>query len=221
MKAVGYYRVSTAKQGRSGLGLESQQAMVRDFCQREGLDLINEQTEVESGSGFDALSLRPKLDAAFKTARKTGAVVVVAKLDRLSRDVAFITSLMTQKVKFVVAEFGLDADPTMIQMYAVLAERERKAIGQRTSAALQALKARGVTLGNKTNRVEAQAKSVKASQAKADDFAGKIAGIIKPLADTGLSHRQIAKRMNELRIPTARGGEWQTTTVSRALARLS
>jgi DNA invertase Pin-like site-specific DNA recombinase len=97
MQAVGYYRVSTQRQGRSGLGLEAQQQRVRAFCQGEGLELIAELTEIESGKGFDALELRPTLAQAFEIARKTDSVVVVAKLDRLSRDVAFITSLMTRK----------------------------------------------------------------------------------------------------------------------------
>lgn len=222
MRAVGYYRVSTSKQGRSGLGLEAQQAMVQEFCQREGLELVNEYTEVESGKGFDALMLRPKLNQAFETARKIEAVVVVAKLDRLSRDVAFVTSLMaSRKARFVVAELGMDADETMLGIYAVLAQRERKALSDRTSAALQALKARGAELGNRTNPEGAREKAWTVASDKADEFASRVGGVVKPMLDSGLSHREIAKRLNEIGVPTARGGKWQATTVSRVVARLN
>ena len=219
MQAVGYYRVSTQRQGRSGLGLEAQQHRVRTFCQGEGLELIAELTEVESGKGFDALELRPTLKHAFEIARKTDSVVVVAKLDRLSRDVAFITALMTRKGRFVVAEFGLEADPMMIQMYAVLAERERVAISERTKAALQALKARGVQLGNPTNRADAQARSVERLKANADVFAEKMNAIVQPMVQSGLSRQEIARRLNDLHLPTARGGRWHPTTVSRVIQR--
>jgi DNA invertase Pin-like site-specific DNA recombinase len=220
MKVVGYYRVSTARQGRSGLGLEAQQSSVRAFCLREGLDLIEEVIEVESGKGFDALELRPQLNHAFTVARQANALVVVAKLDRLSRDVAFVTSLMANhKARFVVAEFGLDADPMMIQIFAVLAEKERKAISERTKAALAALKQRGVALGNPTNRAEAQAKSVERIKANADAFAFKINRLVQPLLKSGLSKQEIAKRLNDLRIPTARNGRWHHSTVSRVIKR--
>ena len=219
MKAVGYYRVSTAQQGRSGLGLEAQQSSVQAFCLKEGLELIEEFEEVESGKGFDALVLRPELNQAFTLARQVKALVVVAKLDRLSRDVAFVTFLMTQKVRFVVAELGMDADQMMIQMYAVLAERERKATSERTKSALAALKQRGVQLGNPTNRQEAQAKSVKRIKANADAFALKINRLVQPMLDSGLSKPEIAKRLNDLRIPTARNGRWHYTTLSRVIQR--
>jgi DNA invertase Pin-like site-specific DNA recombinase len=122
-------------------------------------------------------------------------------------------------VRFVVAEFGLEADPMMIQMYAVLAERERVAISERTKAALQALKARGVQLGNPTNRAEAQARSVERLKANADAFAEKINQIVQPMVNSGLSRQEIARRLNDLRLPTARGGHWHPTTVSRIIRR--
>lgn len=220
MKAVGYYRVSTSKQGRSGLGLEAQQAAVQEFCAREGLDLIHEYTEVETGKGFDALALRPKLRDAFEFARKTDAVIVVAKLDRLSRDVAFITSLQAKGTRFIVADLGMDADPTMIQMYAVMAQRERDATAARTRAALGALKARGAVLGNRTNPDQARAKALGAVSAKADDFANRVGGVVLPLVKAGLSHREIARRLNDLGVPTARGGRWQSGSVGRVVERL-
>jgi DNA invertase Pin-like site-specific DNA recombinase len=128
---------------------------------------------------------------------------------------------VTRRVRFVVAEFGLDADPMMIQMYAVLAERERVAISERTKAALQALKARGVQLGNPTNRAEAQARSVERlkANANADAFAEKINQLVQPMVNSGLSRQEIARRLNDLRLPTARGGRWHPTTVSRVIRR--
>lgn len=221
MKAVGYYRVSTSKQGRSGLGLEAQQAAVQAFCQREGFDLLQEYTEVETGKGFDALALRPKLNQAFEFARKTDAVVVVAKLDRLSRSAAFVTKLQAEGKRFVVAELGVNAAEMTIQVYAVMAEQERNAISERTKAALKALKVRGATLGNQTNPEQARAKAVDAVKGKADDFAKRVGDVVLPLVQAGLSHNEIAKRLNKLGVPTARGRRWQSTTVARVVERLA
>src|SRR4051812_3347671 len=145
---VGYIRVSTAQQGKSGLGLEAQRAALARFAEAEGLDVVGEFVEVESGKGADALDRRPQLAAALAEARKRKCAVVVAKLDRLSRDVHFISGLMAHKVPFVVAEFGSDADPFMLHLYAALAEKERSLISQRTRDALKAAKVRGVVLGN-------------------------------------------------------------------------
>lgn len=145
--AIAYYRVSTAKQGRSGLGLEAQQEAVRRFAEAEGYEIIGERVEVETGKGADALDRRPILKSALDDARKAGAVVVVAKLDRLSRDVAFVAGLMAQRVPFVVTELGADADPFMLHLYAALAEKERRLISVRTKDALAAAKKRGVMLG--------------------------------------------------------------------------
>lgn len=127
--------------------------------------------------------------------------------------------MANHKVRFVVADFGLDADPMMIQMYAVLAERERKATSERTKAALAALKQRGVQLGNPTNRAEAQANSVERIKANADVFAQRMLNLIQPMRDSGLSTSEIAKRLNDLRIPTARHGTWHDTTVRRIVKR--
>ena len=145
---LAYYRVSTQRQGKSGLGLDAQRAAVEHFAEGEGLTIMKEFLEIESGKGADALNLRPKLAAALAEARKQKCAVVVAKLDRLSRDVAFVAGLMSQRVPFVVAELGADADPFMLHIYAALAEKERRMISARTRAALKAAKARGVVLGN-------------------------------------------------------------------------
>ena len=142
-RIVAYYRVSTAKQGSSGLGLEAQREAVTRFAEAEGLEVVAEHVEVETGKGADALERRPVLAAALAQAKTTGASVAVAKLCRLSRDVAFIASLMAQRVPFVVAELGADADPFMLHLYAALAEKERALIAERTRAALAAAKAEG------------------------------------------------------------------------------
>ena len=146
--AIAYYRVSTVRQGKSGLGIEAQKAAVQRFAEAEGIEIAGEHVEVETGKGADALDRRPELAAALAQARKAKCPVLVAKLDRLSRDVHFISGLMTHRVPFIVAELGADADPFMLHLYAALAEKERALISARTKAALAAKKAQGVKLGN-------------------------------------------------------------------------
>ena len=147
--AITYIRVSTQKQGRSGLGIEAQREAIARFAESEGFAIRAEHVEVETGKGADAIDHRPELAAALTLARKLKCPVIVAKLDRLSRDVAFISGLMAQKVPFIVAELGADADPFMLHLYAALAEKERSLISQRTTAALAAKKAAGAVLGNR------------------------------------------------------------------------
>jgi DNA invertase Pin-like site-specific DNA recombinase len=146
-RAVAYYRVSTMQQHRSGLGIEHSAAVTR-FAEMEGISIITEYVEVETGKGTDALDRRPKLAAALAAAKTAKCPVIVSKLDRLSRDVAFIAGLMAQRVPFVVAELGADADPFMLHVYAALAEKERRLISERTRSALASKKAKGATLGN-------------------------------------------------------------------------
>src|SRR5215207_2921059 len=146
--AIAYIRVSTKRQGRSGLGMEAQREALSRFAQAEGFEIVSEFTEVETGKGADGLELRPQLAAAMESARRINAPVIVAKLDRLSRDVHFISGLMKHRVRFIVTELGPDADPFMLHLYAALAEKERAMISERTREALKAAKARGVVLGN-------------------------------------------------------------------------
>jgi DNA invertase Pin-like site-specific DNA recombinase len=143
--ALGYIRVSTQKQGRSGLGLEAQQAALARFAEAEGFQLLETFTETESGKHDE--SHRPVLAAALEVARKQGTPIIVAKLDRLSRDVHYISGLMKHRVPFIVAELGVDTDPFMLHLYAALAEKERALISRHTKDALAAAKARGVRLG--------------------------------------------------------------------------
>ena len=220
MKAIAYYRVSTSQQGRSGLGLESQQSDVRAFCEKEEIEILGEFTEVETGKGSDALDRRPQLAAALREARRQGAYVIVSKLDRLSRDVHFVSGLMTHKVPFVVTALGKDADPFMLHLYAALSEKERTLISERTRAALAAAKARGVELGNRTNLDEARAKGTAVIRAKADQDAARLADVLIPMRAAGASLRAMASRLEALGIPTARGGQWQARQVARILDRL-
>ena len=208
---IAYYRVSTQAQGRSGLGLEAQRAAVEAFARTEGLQIVAEYHEVETGKGSDALDRRPHLAAALKEAKKIKAAICVAKLDRLSRDVAFIASLMAQKVPFIVASLGANADPFMLHIYAALAEQERRMISERTKVALAGAKARGVKLGN---QAQADRNRVNAEQR---------AQLMVPLFAelTGLSARAIAAELNARKIATPTGRPWSAKTVIRVRERLA
>lgn len=217
---ISYLRVSSQQQGRSGLGIEAQRAAVSRFAADNGFEIVAEFVEIETGKGVDALDRRPQLAAALHAARKAKCPVVVAKLDRLSRDVAFISGLMAQRVAFVVAELGVDADPFMLHLYAALAEKERALISARTTAALGAAKARGVTLGNRTNLAEAQAKGAATNVSKADAFAASVLPLVEKIKAGGVtSLAGIATELNARNVRTARGGEWMPQTVKNLLAR--
>lgn len=219
-KAVAYLRVSTEKQGRSGLGLEAQRDAINRFAEREGIELAAEFVEVETGKGTDALDRRPQLAAALAHARRVKCPIIVAKLDRLSRDVHFISGLMSQRLPFIVAELGTDADPFMLHLYAALAEKERKLISERTKAALAAKRAQGVKLGNRTNLADARAKAVASTKATADAFALNVLPIIRDVKANGVnSYRGIAEALNARGVRTARGGTWQAATVRNIVLR--
>jgi DNA invertase Pin-like site-specific DNA recombinase len=207
---IAYYRVSTQKQGRSGLGLEGQRAAVKAFAHAEGFEIIAEFTEIETGKGSDALDRRPELKAALKAAKKAKCEVAVAKLDRLSRDVVFIASLMAQRVPFIVCALGRNVDPFTLHIYAALAEQERRMISQRTSAGLQAAKKRGVKLGN-----PAQAKAMADAAAARDEA---LRPVLLPMV--GQSSRTIAKALTDKGVEPPRGGVWSNKTVLRMMARL-
>src|SRR3954469_18209365 len=203
--AVAYYRVSTARQGRSGLGIEAQRAAVQRFAEAEGFELASEFVEVETGKGSDALDRRPQLAAALAAGRGGRCPVVVAKLDRVSRDVAFIAGLMAQRVPFIVAELGVDADPVMLHLYAALAEKERRLIGERTRSALAARKAQGARLGNRRNASTAASAGRADQIAEADQFAANVLPVINSLRSTGVTDlRGIARALNDRGIRVAR-----------------
>jgi DNA invertase Pin-like site-specific DNA recombinase len=217
---VSYIRVSTGKQGKSGLGIDAQRQAVARFAASEGLEVLEEFVEVETGKGADALSRRPKLAEALAKARKSKVPVVVAKLCRLSRDVAFISGLMDRRVPFIVAELGADADPFMLHLYAALAEKERALIADRTRAALAQKKAQGAVLGNRTNLKVAQAKGVAANREAADAFASNVLPIVRQIQAAGATtYRAIAQALNDRGVRTARGGDWHDSTVRNLLAR--
>jgi DNA invertase Pin-like site-specific DNA recombinase len=209
--AIAYVRVSTAQQGKSGLGLEAQQAALARFAEAEGYKLLQTFEEVETGKGADALDRRPQLSAALKAAEQHKAPVIVAKLDRLSRDVHFISGLMSHKTPFIVAELGADADLFMLHLYAALAEKERRVISQRTKDALAAKKAQGVRLGG------LNAGGIK-KRDEALDRAEQLRPVFAELA--GMSTRAIAAELNERKIPTPAGGSWHSVTVIRVQKRL-
>ncbi len=219
-QVVIYLRVSTDRQGKSGLGMEAQREAVARFIAAEGLTVLGEFVEIETGKGSDALERRPQLRDALALARRNKAAVVVAKLDRLSRDVAFIAGLMSHRVPFIVAELGADADPFMLHIYAALAQKERAMIADRTRVALAAKKSQGARLGNPTNLAEAQALGAAAGRAGADAFAANVLPVVRDLQAAGVvTVRAIAEALNLRGIRTARGGEWHGSTVRNLLAR--
>ena len=209
--AIAYVRVSKERQGRSGLGIEAQQASIQRYAADNRLTLAGVFIEVETGKGFDALDRRPKLREALARAKALQCAVVVAKLDRLSRNVAFIAALMEAKVPFLIAAMP-NADPFMLHVYAALAEQERRMIAERTKQALAAAKARGQRLGSPT--------IASRNKAKADQAAERLRPIVEPLAIAGHSASEIARQLNARNITTQTGKDWHPITIVRLLARL-
>jgi DNA invertase Pin-like site-specific DNA recombinase len=214
-QAIALVRVSTSEQGKSGLGLAAQEAAIRAFAATEGFEVLEVVSEVTSGKlGIEE---RTGLRSALARAKKLRCPVIVAKLDRLSRDVAFISGLMARGVPFIVSELGADVDPFVLHLYAALGEKERKMIGARTKSALAALKAKGVQLGNRTNLDEAQAKGQAANSSRAAAFAAKVAPTIRQLQAQNMTLTEIAVELTERNIATLNGGTWHKSTVSRLL----
>jgi DNA invertase Pin-like site-specific DNA recombinase len=223
---VAYYRVSTARQGRSGLGLEAQRTAVRQFLDGGKWKLVGEFTEVESGKKDD----RPQLAKALHMAKVTGARLVIAKLDRLSRHAAFLFNLRDAGVKWVAVDMP-DANETVVGIMAVLAQDERERISARIKAALAETKKRGTKLGNPQGARPLQAwlkqhgygRAVQGIKRKADTFALDVAPIIADIEASGItSHEGIARELNAREIKNARGGtgSWTAATVSRLRRRL-
>lgn len=211
---VAYYRVSTDKQGRSGLGLEAQQKAVQDYAAIYGRSIAATFTEIESGGNSD----RVELARALAEAKRIKGTLVIAKLDRLARDVHFITGLMKSGVDFVAADMP-GADKTMLQIFAVMGEWERDRISDRTKAALAAAKARGVKLGNPV-WAETIDKARAANSDRARAWAANILPTIRSIQTQGKPHpslREVAAELNRRGIRTARGGQWYAATVQRVL----
>ncbi len=212
---VAYYRASTDKQGRSKLGLEAQRNAVQGFLAGGRSELIAEFTEIESGKQSD----RPALKLALATCRKQKARLVIAKLDRLSRSVAFIASLMEQGgVQFTAADMP-EANETMLHMMAVFAQYERKAIGRRTTEALAAARRRGVKLGSPTPHKGA-ASAAESHKRRAVQHAANVIPIIREIQRSGaMTLRSIAKALNARGVGTARNGDWGPQAVANVLRR--
>ena len=207
---VAYYRVSTDEQGRSGLGLEAQKKAVEEFLNGGDWDLVAEFTEVESGGKSD----RPELEKALKLCKRRKATLVIAKLDRLARNVHFISGLMERGVKFCAVEFP-NADPFMLHVHAAMGEHERRLISQRTKAGLERAKARGVKLGRNGMALAKQ------NAARANSQAKELRPVIRRLRKEGVTTtRAIAAALNDQGIKSARGGQWHPQTVSLLLKRI-
>jgi DNA invertase Pin-like site-specific DNA recombinase len=222
MKAVLYYRVSTSTQGRSGLGLEAQREAVGRFCKTRGCEVLAEYTEVESGKRND----RPELGRAMHHAKVTGATLVIAKLDRLSRNAAFLLQLQESGAKFVAADMP-EACNLTVGILALVAQQEREAISARTKAALAAAKARGQRLGNPNGAAplrraaKGNTAAVEALKDAANIHAANLRPVVKDLKARGhTSLPAIAKALNELQMQTPRGGRWHPSSVRNLLARL-
>jgi DNA invertase Pin-like site-specific DNA recombinase len=216
---VAYVRVSTSMQGRSGLGIEAQREALSRFAEAEGYELVSVLVEVETGKGSDALDRRPQLAEALSQARRRRCPVAVAKLDRLSRDVHFISGLMAHRVPFLVVELGSDVDPFILHLFAALAEKERAMIASRTKAALSAAKARGVKLGG-PKLAEARELAVTAIKSLADRHAANVLPIIRDVQRSGAKTlREVAAALNARGISTSRGGRWHAMTVRNVLTR--
>ena len=210
-----YFRVSTRRQGDSGLGLDAQRRdidLYLDTYAEVPFEVLGEFTDIESGANGD----RPELWKAIELAEKTGATLLVAKLDRLSRKVSFISTVMDRKRLSLTVATMPHADKFQLHIYAALAEQEREFISLRTKQALAPLKGTGKLGGNRGNIDKAN----EAARAVADAHAAKVMDTIKPLRDAGRTLQQIADTLNRSGVTTSRGGKWYPTTVSNILKRL-
>jgi len=211
---IAYYRVSTARQGRSGLGLEAQKAAVEAFCSREGLSIIHTFQDIESG----AVDQRIGLTMALATSKNFNQPIVVAKLDRLGRSVHFISGLMAHNVEFIVAELGLNVPSFCLHLFAAVAEQSRRDISANTKAALAAAKARGVKLGNYNPEVLAagQKKSAAISKAKGDVTMARLSPHITAAFESGArTNFQVAYCLNSKDVFSSRGCEWTKQSIAR------
>jgi DNA invertase Pin-like site-specific DNA recombinase len=212
---VAYYRVSTAEQGRSGLGLEAQREAVRAYLNGGRWELLEEFQEVETGKGSNALEKRPVLRQAMELAKKRKATLLIAKLDRLARNVHFVSGLIEAGVPFVAVD-NPQADKTMLHMYSAMAEWERDRISQRIREALAAKKARGERVGNAATLRPHNAKRSEDAQS----FAARLEPTLTAYQSAGMSQRRMVEELNRQGIKTAAGGEWSLIQLQRVLSRI-
>ena len=214
---VAYYRVSTQKQGSSGLGLEAQESAVANYLKEHDSELLAAFTEIETGKGANALEKRPQLRNALNLCHKTGTTLIIAKLDRLARNVHFISGLLETGCDFIAADMP-NANKVMLQMHAVMSEWERDQISIRTKRALEVAKLRGVKLGQsghsnlKNNILERQTLSAL--------FAVKLSSVISGFRTVGMSQRAIVQQLNLLDIKTIKGGNWSLVQLQRVILKL-
>ncbi len=213
---VAYFRVSTQKQGVNGLGMDAQRETVRQFLSNGG-ELVGEFVEVETGKGANALAKRPQLAAALALCKKTGARLLIAKLDRLARNVHFVSGLMESKVKFIACDMP-EANDLTIHVMAAFAEHEAKRISQRTKEGLAAAKARGVVLGAAGS--ENLRQNVSERRSVAFYAAQKLAPVLSGFKTQGMSQRKMVEALNDAGVKTARGGVWSLVQLQRVLSRL-
>jgi DNA invertase Pin-like site-specific DNA recombinase len=209
-KFVAYYRVSTSRQGESGLGIEAQRAAVVSYLNGGKWQLLEEFTEVESGKK----SKRPQLAAAMAAAKKAKATLIVAKLDRLARNLHFLSGLMESGVDFLAVD-NPTANRLTVHILAAVAEDEGRRISERTKGGLAAAKARGTVLGKNGAKLAAT------NRAAADEFAADLKILVEKYLAAGLSRSDIADSLNRQQIATARGGRWHATSVQRMVTRLN
>ena len=223
MKIVSYLRVSTAKQGQSGLGLEAQKTAIEAYVTSKQAEVLKEFIEIESGKNNE----RPKLAEALHLAKVTGATLVIAKLDRLSRNALFLLALRDSGVDFVATDLP-DANRLTVGIMALIAEQEREAISKRTKDALQEAKKRGQKLGNPNGASalrranKGNSASLTVIKANADKHATPLKSVIEFLASEGIvSLGAIATALNDRSMKTVRGGAWHKTSVSNLVRRLA
>jgi DNA invertase Pin-like site-specific DNA recombinase len=211
---VTYFRVSTARQGLSGLGLEAQRLTVSQYLSGSTKTVLAEFVEVETGKGANALEKRPELHKALELCKKSGATLVIAKLDRLARNVHFISGLMESKVQFVACDLP-EANQLTLHVMAAFAEHEARRISERTRDALAAAKARGVVLGA-TGPANLK-RHTQQRQDTAKAFNDRLKPVLDGLQSQGLSRRALVARLNDLGIKAPRGGAWSLGQVQRAI----
>lgn len=227
MKGFIYTRVSSGEQGKSGLGLEAQQAEAEKFCADNGIDVVEVVSEVASAKGY--YKSRPKLNEALKRCKKEKLCLIVSKLDRISRDVESIGNLTNDKsIRFIVTQLGMEADNFQIHLYASLAQKEREYISQRTKSALAAKKVRQLAgtdpnkpVGNLASVHKASVKGSEAIKAEADKrVTDTIRELVTDYRAKGYSMAKIADKFNELSMTTAKGGQWHASTVCNLIKRI-
>lgn len=217
--AVAYCRVSTQEQGKTGYGLDAQRSTIAAFAAREKIHIVDWFIEVESGGVSDTVEGRPQLGLALERAKQINGPILVSKVDRLSREVHFISGLMKYQINFIVTELGMNADPFVLHLWAALAEKERHLISERTKAGLAAAKARGVKLGNPRGNPNLKpGAGAAAMRQRAINRAKSLHDVIAGAKARGcVTLQSTADYLNVSKIPGPRGGTWSLMAVSRLL----